>query len=331
MRICTFSLGGDPRVGILFGERIADLTLAFALSLRDADPAEATEAAEEIVAPTCEELLEDSETTRLIADSAIKALRALKRKKQPLAFDGLPVVHDPESVEILSPVSEVTLFCMARNYVAHAAEMARTKINDFKEELPLYCFIKPATCINGPYDPVVVSRSVKRLDYELELGIVIGRGGRNIPAGKAMDHVGGYTLINDMSDRGNLSVGDNKRFIDWYAMKGPDGFAPTGPYILLNDEKTDPHKLRLRLWVNGELRQNASTGDMIWKVDEQVAYLSTIATLRPGDIIATGSPAGNAASWGKFLKPGDIIEGEISKIGRQRYEIKAERLKYTIL
>lgn len=83
--------------------------------------------------------------------------------------------------------------------------------------------------------------------------------------------------------------------------------------------------------MNGELRQSASTGDMIWKVDEQVAYLSTIATLRPGDIIATGSPAGNAAAWGKFLKPGDIIEGEISKIGRQKYEIKAEKPQYTIL
>jgi len=330
MRICTFSLGGEARVGVLFGEQIADLALAFALSFKGLDAEEALEAAEEIVADTCEELISDLESTRLIADAALKALGTLKRKKQPLVFDGFPVVFDLDSVEVLPPVSEVTLFCMARNYVAHAAEMAKQKINDFKEELPLYCFLKPATSINGPFDPVVVPRSVKKLDYELELGVVIGMGGRNIPVDKAMDHVGGYTLINDMSDRGNLALGD-KRFIDWYAMKAPDGFAPTGPYILLPDKTVDPHKLRLKLWVNGELRQSASTGDMIWKVDEQIAYLSKVATLRPGDIIATGSPAGNAASWGKFLKPGDVLEGEISKIGRQKYKIQAGKAVYTIL
>ncbi|HBK78085.1 MAG TPA: hypothetical protein DDZ83_00075 [Nitrospinae bacterium] len=331
MRICTFSLGGDPRVGVLFGDRIADLTLSFALSLTDMDPLEALETAEEIVAPSCEELLDDIETTEGIAESALSALKILRRKKQPLAFDGMPIVFDPESVEVLPPVSEVTLFCMARNYVAHAAEMAKSKIAEFKDELPLFCFIKPPTSINGPYDPVIVPRSMKKLDYELELGVVIGQGGRNIPVEKAMDHVGGYTLINDMSDRGNLRLSGDNRFIDWFEMKGPDGFAPTGPYILLNGKGVDPHKLRIKLWVNGELRQNASTGDMVWKVDEQVAYLSTIATLRPGDIIATGSPAGNAASWGKFLRPGDVIEGEISKIGRQKYEIQAGRPVYTIL
>ncbi len=331
MRSCTFSLGGGARVGFLFGDGIADLTLAFAASMGEMDPADALDTAEELVPATCEEMVADLETARLIAEEATKALRALKRKKKPLVFDGLPIVFEPGSVDILPPVSEVTLFCMARNYVAHAAEMARSKIDDFKEELPLYCFLKPATSINGPFDPVVVPRSMKKLDYELELGVVIGTGGRNIPLDKAMDHVGGYTLINDMSDRGTLRVGEGSRFIDWYAMKAPDGFAPTGPYILLPEKNVDPHKLRLKLWVNGELRQNATTGDMIWKVDEMVSYLSSIATLRPGDIIATGSPAGNAAVWGKYLKPGDVVEGEISKIGRQRYEIVAGVPRYEIL
>jgi 2-keto-4-pentenoate hydratase/2-oxohepta-3-ene-1,7-dioic acid hydratase in catechol pathway len=209
--------------------------------------------------------------------------------------------------------------------------MARQKIQDFKEELPLFCFLKPPTCINGPYEPVRVTRAMKKLDYELELGVVIGHGGRNIPVEKAMDHVGGYTLFNDMSDRGTLRLGESNRFIDWYHMKAPDGFAPTGPYILLSEKGVDPHKLRLRLWVNGELRQKATTGDMIWKVAEQVSYLSTVATLRPGDVIGTGSPAGNAASWGKYLEPGDVIEGEIQKIGRQKFEIQLEKPSYTIL
>ena len=141
-----------------------------------------------------------------------------------------------------------------------------------------------------------------------------------------MDHVGGYTLFNDMSDRTSLNMG---KFIDWYAMKAPDGFAPIGPYILLPEEGLDPHDLRLKLWVNGELRQDATTGDMVWRIAEQVSYLSGIATLRTGDIIGTGSPAGNAASWGKYLEPGDLIEGEIEHIGRQEFRIKSESPDYT--
>ena len=137
------------------------------------------------------------------------------------------------------------------------------------------------------------------------------------------------TLFNDMSDRGTLGIGG--KFVDWYHMKAPDGFAPIGPYILLNEKKLNPHKLSLKLWVNGQLRQNATTGDMVWKVAEQVSYLSTIATLRPGDIIGTGSPAGNAAMWGKYLKPGDTIEGEIQNIGRQKFKIQLEKAAYTIL
>ncbi len=331
MRICTFSLGGDPRIGILLGEEIADLRLAFALSLKNVPPPAALDAAGEIVPLTCEAFLADSGTSRKIADKALAILKSLKRKKVPVRFDGMPVLFKPKDVELLPPVSEVTLFCMARNYVAHAAEMARQKIKDFKEELPLYCFLKPSTCINGPYDPVPVTRAMKKVDYELELGIIIGRGGRNIPVKKAMDHVGGYTLFNDMSDRGTLRIGESSRFIDWYHMKAPDGFAPIGPYILLNEKKLDPHKLRLKLWVNGQLRQSATTGDMIWKVAEQVSYLSNVATLRPGDIIGTGSPAGNAASWGKFLEPGDTIEGEIQKIGRQKFKIELTPAKYTVL
>lgn len=330
MRICTFSLGGEPRVGVLFGEAIADLKMAFAFSLDVDSPQEALEMAGEIVPPSCEAFLAESDTSRPIANAALSALRRLKRKKSPFRFDGMPVVFEPDQVEILPPVSEVTLFCMARNYIAHAAEMAKQKVADFKEELPLYCFLKPPTCINGPYEPVRVTRAMKKLDYELELGVVIGRGGRHIPVEKAMDHVGGYTLFNDMSDRGILRLGQNNRFIDWYHMKAPDGFAPLGPYILLPDKGFDPHKLKLRLWVNGELRQSATTGDMVWKVAEQVSYLSTVATLRPGDVIGTGSPAGNAASWGKYLEPGDLIEGEIQKIGRQRFRIQLEKAKYKV-
>ncbi len=329
MRICTFSLGGDPRAGLLFGEKIADLKLAYALSLVDLSPIEAMAHAEFEAPATCEDFIADLEMSRELAEDALAALRAHQRrnKRREILFDGMRVAYEPGEVKLLPPVIPRTLFCMARNYAAHAAEMAQKKIEEFKEELPLYCFLKPSTSVNGPFDPVVVPPSMKKLDYELELAVVIGRGGRHIPEEKATSHVGGYTLFNDMSDRGSLGGG---KFIDWYAMKAPDGFAPLGPYVLLPEKGLDPHALRLKLWVNGQLRQNATTGDMVWKVEEQIAYLSSIATLRPGDVIGTGSPAGNAASWGKYLKPGDVVEGEIQKIGRQRFEIQAEKPRYAL-
>ncbi len=323
MRICTYSLAGEARLGVLFGERIADLKTAYALSLGEASAAEALERAEIEVPPDCEEFLADIEMHRPLAAEALAALEACG--EEPVRFDGMEVLYEPGEVEILPPVVPGTLFCMARNYVAHAAEMARTEVEDFKEELPLYCFLKPATCVSGPYADVPVYPAMEKLDYELELGVLIGRGGKNIPVERAMEHVGGYTLFNDMSDRTSLNMG---KFIDWYAMKAPDGFAPIGPCVLLAEDGLDPHDLRLKLWVNGELRQNATTGDMVWKVAEQVSYLSRIATLRPGDLIGTGSPAGNAASWGKYLAPGDLIEGEIEGIGRQAFHVLLEEPEY---
>ena len=326
MRICTFSLAGEARIGVLFGERIADLKLAYALSLDEESAAEVMDRVEAEVPHDCEEFIEDLELNRPLAEEALEALEAHGNKKDPVRFDGMQVVYEPEEIEILPPVVPDTLFCMARNYVAHAAEMARTEVDDFKEELPLYCFLKPATCVSGPYDDVSVYPSMEKLDYELELGVLIGQGGKNIPVDRAMDHVGGYTLFNDMSDRTTLNMG---KFIDWYAMKAPDGFAPIGPYILLPEEGLDPHDLRLKLWVNGELRQDATTGDMVWRIAEQVSYLSGVATLRTGDIIGTGSPAGNAASWGEYLQEGDLIEGEIEGIGRQAFRIRNENPEYT--
>ncbi len=328
MRICTYSLGGECRVGILSGEKIADLDLAYALSFVDLSPMEAMAHAEAETPATCEEFLENPDACREIAEEALAALRRNRRRDAPRLFDGRPVLHEPSEVRILPPIIPGKILCMARNYAAHAAEMAQVKRKDFKEELPLFCFFKPASSVNGPFEPVAVPPETKMLDYELELGVVIGRGGRHIPAKHAMQHVGGYTLINDMSDRESLGSG---KWIDWYAMKAPDGFAPLGPYILLPEKGLDPHALRLRLWVNGELRQKATTGEMVWKIDEQIAYLSSVVTLEPGDIIATGSPSGNAASWGKYLQPGDVIEGEIQKIGRQKYEIRAEKARYRIL
>jgi len=327
MRICTFSLGGEARVGVLAGGRIADLKLACALSIADLPPAEARARAEAEAPSSCAEFIASPETGRKLAEDALAALRPRGRRGGEARFEGARVVFGAEEVKVLPPVEPRTLFCMARNYAAHAAEMAGKKPADFKEELPLYCFLKPPTCVNGPYDPVVIPSAMKKLDYELELGVVIGRGGKNIPEEKAMSHVGGYTLINDMSDRETLGSG---KFVDWYHMKAPDGFAPLGPYLLLPEKGLDPHALRLKLWVNGELRQSAGTGEMVWRIAEQIAYLSTIATLRTGDVIATGSPSGNAAVWGKYLKPGDVVEGEIQKIGRQRFEVRAEKPRYML-
>ena len=142
MRICTFSLGGEARIGVLFEDKIADLKMAYALSLDEQSAAEAMDRVEAEIPDDCEEFIEDLEMNRPLAEEALEALEAHSSKKDPIRFDGMQVVYAPEEVEILPPVVPDTLFCMARNYVAHAAEMARTKVDDFKEELPLYCFLQ---------------------------------------------------------------------------------------------------------------------------------------------------------------------------------------------
>jgi 2-keto-4-pentenoate hydratase/2-oxohepta-3-ene-1,7-dioic acid hydratase in catechol pathway len=246
--------------------------------------------------------------------------RALARFNRP-ASDASDGTVRLDHVRLLPPLSQPgKLLCLAGNYRKHIGESGYEVPNAADFITPQF-FLKPSTTLTGPHDDVPVTRENVSVGWEVELAVVIGRPGRRIPASAAMDHVFGYTVMNDISERGLHSqlsrrrVRENDRFFDWLAGKWFDGFAPCGPWIVTADEVADPHALGIRLWVNGELRQEGSTGEMIFRIPEIIEWASSIMTLEPGDIIATGTPVG-AGMGTAVLGDGDEIVCEIDRVGR---------------
>jgi 2-keto-4-pentenoate hydratase/2-oxohepta-3-ene-1,7-dioic acid hydratase in catechol pathway len=221
-----------------------------------------------------------------------------------------------EVVSLRAPLPQPlrSLFCAGRNYRAHAAELATTVFRDSlpKEDLWPIVFAKLGECVVGPFDTVRLPGAVStQIDYESELAVVIGRGGRDIPRSRAMEHVFGYTIVNDVTAR-DLQV----RHMQWDLGKSLDTFCPMGPCIVSADE-LDGRDTRVRGWVNGELRQDAHTRDLIFDIPTLIETCSRGLTLYPGDVIATGSPAGVGMGFDppRWLRPGDVVRIEIDGIG----------------
>ena len=214
-----------------------------------------------------------------------------------------------KEVELLAPlVNPPKIICLGLNYYDHAAEQG-AKIPDE----PII-FMKPRTAITGPFKPIVKPSFVEKLDYEAELAIVIGKRCKNVSVEEARQCIFGYTVFNDVSAR-DIQFKDRQ----WTRGKSFDTFAPIGPYIVLADQVGDPSDLRIRTWVNDELRQDSSTRNMVFNVYEIVHHLSRVMTLEPGDLIATGTPAGVGVFMKptpKFLRAGDRIVMEIECVGR---------------
>jgi 2-keto-4-pentenoate hydratase/2-oxohepta-3-ene-1,7-dioic acid hydratase in catechol pathway len=213
------------------------------------------------------------------------------------------------------PKPQRNLFCIGRNYRAHAEELATTVFNNVlsnEERWPIVFSKVPETVI-GPYDPVrLPSKSVsEHIDYESELAVIIGHGGRDISRTRAMEHVLGYTIVNDVTAR-DVQV----RHQQWLLGKSFDTFCPMGPWIVTADE-LDGRNTRIRGWVNGELRQDGNTKHMIFDIPTLIENCSRGVTLRPGDVIATGTPAGVGMGFKppRWLKAGDTMRIEIDGIG----------------
>lgn len=199
------------------------------------------------------------------------------------------------------------------NYRAHAIEAG----------MPIpaepVMFMKATTCINGPCDPVVQPRGSTKLDWEVELALVIGRETRHVDEAHALDHLAGYCIMNDVSERAfQLERGGQ-----WDKGKGCDSFGPIGPWLVTRDEVPDPQSLRLWLEVNGERMQDSSTADMIFSCAEIVSYVSRFMTLLPGDVICTGTPQGVGMGRGRFLKPGDRLRLGVDGLGVQEQRVVA--------
>ena len=221
------------------------------------------------------------------------------------------------------------LFLLAGNYAKHIEECGGIAA-ERAETFP-YVFMKPpSTTLNDPGAPVRIPKSSPdSIDWELELGVVIGKGGKHIAEADALSHVAGYTIFNDISDRGfrpNPSRTERARdkFFDWLHGKWHDSSCPSGPCIASAHTLTDPQNLSLQLRVNGELRQNANTVQQIFPVAAVIEFISNITTLEPGDMISTGTSAGVGFATKSFLKPGDKIEATIESIGTLTSPVEAE-------
>lgn len=210
-----------------------------------------------------------------------------------------------DEVKLLAPCLPSKMVCLGLNYRSHAEE--------FKREIPSVplIFLKPATAVIGPDDEIVLPRSSTRVDYEGELGIVIGKKTKDVPEDKVSAFVLGYTCFNDVTER-HIQKDDGQ----WTRAKSFDTFAPIGPYI---ETDIDPSNLKLETYRNGELRQSIGTSDLIFGVPKLVSFISSIMTLLPGDVIATGTPSGVGR-----LSPGDVVEVKIEKIGTLKNSVVAQ-------
>ncbi len=241
------------------------------------------------------------------------------------------LVFPLKSVRLCAPVPRPNkVFALAGNYRAHIAESS-SKVKPWEPVTPRVFMKPPSVTIRGPGDAILVPRNGNKIDWEAELAVVIGRRARLVTAEKAMDYVAGYTCFNDVSERA-LKVWERTeeqtqewdKFFDWLNGKWCDSFAPTGPALVTRDEVPDPHALRITLEVNGQRMQDASTADMIFRVERLVEYISAICTLEPGDLIATGTPSGVGMARGIFLKPGDTVRVSIERLGVLENPVSAE-------
>lgn len=228
-----------------------------------------------------------------------------------------PLGHRLSDVRLEAPIPDAQKYlAIGMNYHDHAKEARRAGVPVPQNQL---WFNKQVTCITGPFDPIYKPRVSDKMDYEAELGVVIGKRCRYVSEADARSVVGGYFVCNDVTAR------------DWQ-FKSPtftlgksfDSHGPIGPWITTDDEIPDPHNLEMKLWVNGELRQKANTGGMIYNIWQQIHELSQVMTLEPGDLIATGTCANVGIALGKFLQPGDVVKVEIDPLGHIENAVTAE-------
>ena len=244
-------------------------------------------------------------------DEALPALHALADK--PLG------THKPlTSVKLLPPILyPPAIYCTGANYMAHAEEMSAEGAGVDKATTQPYLFLKaPQHCMIGPGDAIKLPNTSNKVDWEAECAVVIGKRGRNISIAEAMKHVAGYTIMNDVSARDLSRRPDWPRWNnDWFGHKNFETAAPMGPWITPADEVADIYQCRLQLWVNHERMQDTLVDKLIFNIAELIEYLSRRMTLLPGDVIATGTPAGVGRPRGIFLKPGDKVRIELDCVG----------------
>jgi acylpyruvate hydrolase len=310
VRLVTFQAHGSAHLGAQSGDHIVDLPEAYAALLRSG--AAGADAELPTLPPTLLELL-------AAGDRAMRAARAaLTYASEPQNLDALArlgLATPVEQTNFLPPVPRPgKIICLGRNYRAHAEELGNQP-----PDYPVL-FAKFANALVGHQHPIVLPAVSTQVDYEAELGVVIGRRGKAIPREKAMDYVAGYTPFNDISVRDF-----QRRTVQWLQGKTFDSTGPVGPALVTFDEIADPHALDITLRLNGEVMQHSNTNQMIFDVPTIISYISQILTLEPGDLIATGTPSGVGAGRDPqvWLTPDDVVQVEIAQVGVLENRVEA--------
>lgn len=283
MKIVRFTESGRTRIGKLSGDRVIDLS----------GVAGVTDSMRHVLS---------------VLNTLRAALEAVSAPAYPL-----------DQVRLETPINDPQKYlAIGLNYKAHAEEARAAGIPIPTSQL---WFNKQVSCLTGPYDPIIYPNVVEQLDYEIELGVVIGQRCRNVKAQDARAVIAGYLVTNDVSARDW-----QKRSPTFTLGKSFDSHGPIGPWLTTADEIADPLKLEMRLSVNGQTRQKMTTGDMIYDIYQQIEYLSTVMTLEPGDILATGTPSGVGVALGKLLQVGDVVRAEIDQLGHIENRVMAEQV-----
>lgn len=288
MKLATYSAAGRDSIAAVVGDQLVDLP--------DADSRIPRDMIEFLIGGVP------------LLDAAQRAVTAHHAVRMPL-----------DRVHLLAPVPRPRKFlAIGLNYERHVQEAERRGVPRPTRQL---WFNKQVTCINGPFDPIVLPRVSEQLDYEAELAVVIGTRCRHVRAAEAGDVIAGYMVCND------VSVRDWQRHTPTWTMgKSFDTHGPIGPWLVTPDELPDPSSLVVRCFVNDELRQEASTSEFIYGIPQMIEYLSTAFTLEPGDVLATGTPSGvgSAMNPPHWLRPGDVVRCEVDGIGAIEAAIVAE-------
>ncbi|HEU5375258.1 MAG TPA: fumarylacetoacetate hydrolase family protein [Ktedonobacteraceae bacterium] len=309
MKLASFSTSAIPqiRLGLVQEQEVVDVDLAArALNLHP-----------------YEQMLDLLEHQ----DEGMPMLRAILEKAQGRLFSevrtfaNIGAVHALTHVQLAAPIPRPrkNILCLGRNYHDHAVESYQMRGEERPAgDAPVF-FTKATTTINAPYGQIIIDPTVsEEIDWEVELAVIIGKAGKNIPETEALSYIFGYTALNDVTAR---DLQD--KYKQFFKGKSLDGYCPLGPWIVTADELPDPQQLTVRLRVNGVTKQEGSTRDMIYPVKTIISILSQGMTLEPGDIIATGTPSGigRARNPPEFLKAGDVMETEIDSIGLLRNEV----------
>ena len=279
--------------------------------------------------------------TLALLDDWDLALPELRRLAEDRSLPWRPL----DGLRVHAPIRPRQIFQAGANYRQHVIDLevahrspddprtpqqARAEIADLmdrraREDQP-YVFIGLPSSITGPYDEVELPSWATKPDWELELAVVIGRRTHRVHTAQALDAVAGYTVANDLTDRASVFRRDMPAIgTDWLSCKNAPGFTPLGPYLVPAEFVGDPGDLRVTLKLNGQTMQDESTKDMLFGVARLISYISQCAVLWPGDLVLTGSPAGNGLHWGRLLRDGDVMEGTISGLGGQRTRCVAAR------